>query len=353
MRRRLRGLTRSFVWSALAAAVAIFGVALACFLILGTPGRRVVSVLSSTRDAKQERSLVKYLESHGGADCQGIERTVAKDSQYVAGARSIAYVRCNAVGTGADTVGAARFKTADDLSAWDTDNHNYRAGTGTWGTCFPFWGESQWATRDGSGGGTLTCAPGGNGGNTITWSDKRSLTGYFAASASDAMPALLTWWQQHVRGRPTGEDAGLRSIRETFGGAVEGGLDKCRRLRHPLADAVLNCGRSTPTSDSRSYVDALTVFHFRDGRALDSFFKNYERQFHAPSTTAQTFCDKGTLVSSTYDNSGQTAGRIFCFPDGTEHYLLWTLDRRNLAAIIARSDQNARGLYRAWQSLPG
>jgi hypothetical protein len=352
MNRRLPFTERRFSFSALAVATLLFCVALVVFLVLGgTPERRVVSVLSSTTNGAQEKALAAYLEHHGAKNCTSTRQDVKKGDFYIARAQAIASVSCETIGTGPDSVEAVRFKTEEDLKDWGQEHHDYVAGSGSYGPCLTGPGEAQWTNAAGAIAGRIYCEELQSGGG-VAWTDLSRRTGYYATSDSAVVAAIVTWWHRHIRGQAQDEEAGLRVIRSALGGAVKGGLADCSHIRDPLADAGLECDRVIRTVRNRGRTDGLTAFHFHDDSALDAFFKNYEYQFRAPGDSGDEFCDTSALVSTTYDYKGDTAaGRIFCFPDDTNQYIVWTIDSRNLAVLIHRRDQNEKALYRAWQVL--
>jgi hypothetical protein len=353
VRRLLRIPLRSAV-VAVGTSATLFTGSLILFLILGTPERRVVSVFANTQDPKQVGELKSYLEHHGATRCEPYVRKADKTELYFSTTRATAAVSCDAIGTGADHLRAYRFSKPSDLTAWETEQVGFIGSTGSYGVCDSEGGRSPWTNEDGVISGELICESTSDGNdNTIAWSDRPRRTGFFARADSSGVPALLSWWDKNVRGRRTTATAGDQAIRSTFARYLKGGMNGCHSEFDAMADAVVSCSSVVPRTKPKARLNQLTVYHFRRAPALDAFFENYAREFRAPRASSRTFCGIGSLVSSTYFNKGQLAGRVFCFPSNSSEFLLWTIDRRRLAGLISRSDQNAQKVYDAWQSLPG
>jgi hypothetical protein len=331
----------------------LFAIALTAFLLLDAPGYKRVPALRSGSDVSAQRALTTYLEAHGGENCAPDTYTVTKTRMgFVPSVRATAAVSCDAVGTGPKRIGGVHFSSLNDLHAWERENHNNLRGDDVAGRCGVVAGQTPWTDLHDVIRGALYCEPQSTG-SYVAWSDRPRLSAFYASSEVGTASAIISWWRHYIRGKPPSEASALRTIRTTVARAVRGGATSCNPSLDALADGVLNCDRVTPRKAPRRYVDTLTIFHFRDGRSLDAFFKNTESEFRAPTRPDSDFCDKAALVSSTYVNRGQTAGRIFCYPSDGGEYLVWTVDDRNLALEISRADQDIRSLYRAWQALAG
>lgn len=343
--------------TAAAAAAVLFALSLVAFLLIGAPGRRIVSVFQSGQDPRQAAKLAHYLQSHGGQQCAPSVTSVTPRDTYVARALAVARVSCNAIGTGADSLIGYRFSNASDLAAWKTDQHNFVAGIGVVGRCEQSTGQGPWADTTGALRGQLYCE-----GTTqraeIAWSDDERLSSYVAFGHSSSMAPLVEWWETNIKGLASGDQAGARALHVMFDRSVEGGLSGCNAIPDPVADAVLQCGAITPSADRHDSADGLTLYHFRNAAALDIFFKAFTSEYRAPTSRGTATCNSAALVSETYSSGGKTAGSDFCYaaaqyPSGSAQYLLWTIDSVNIAALISRNDENERALYRVWQWLPG
>jgi hypothetical protein len=339
-----------FSFTALGAAVALFVTALGAFLVLGIPAHRTVGVFTSGHNRQQEHAIEQYLERHGAEACNAATQTVTPQSTYLASARASAVVSCDVGGSGPQTVLGLQFANSADLNAWERDNINYVQGTEAVGTCSERDGLTPWAGAGGSLAGTLYCEA-SSGVSALVWSNRRQLAGFYASSSHDGMSALLDWWEERIRGRPATEQSGLGTIRSLIAHVARSRLSDCTAVHRPLSDAGLECGKVVPVASPHDYLDSLTVLHFGSATTLNAFYSNYQRAFRAPSTEGAVYCDSGALVSSTYYLGSQLGGRIFCYPYNNSEYILWTNDRRRIAGLARRADENETALYRAWQAV--
>lgn len=342
----------SFSLSALAASTALFAIALAAFLVFGTPRRQVVAVFSSSQDRQEEHALEQFLVAHGAVSCAPMVEAAVRTETYIARARATAATSCEADGSGPQTIVALHFANKVDLAAWELDNNDYVRGNAEIGTCSESRGSTPWASSNGVLAGLLYCEPSGSVAG-IAWSDQAQLDGFYASSGRDGMTALLAWWAEEIKGSPATLSPGTHTIKSLFAKAIRGGLAHCGTLQSPLADAAIDCGRIVPAAAPTGYADDLKIFHFPNARTLNAFYDNYQAAYRAPATYAGIYCDKGSLVSATYYSESRLAGRIFCYPDNDKQFLLWTIDSANIAALVERDDENEGALYRVWTILPG
>lgn len=341
-----------FSYSALAVSGLLFGLSLAGFLISGIGAKHLSrgTELESIRDAAAEHSLTKALEVIGVQNCYATMYSVTSASFWVVGVRAIAYVRCQAEGSGAQTVGAFQFRSSSDLADWKTVQADANADEGS-GTCEGNYGQSPWSDAKGRIRGTIFCAIFG-GTAEIAWSDNAAHIGYFAESSQNNIRSLLDWWQAHARGG-TQSKAGIHLLRKLYGPNVKGGLGSCSTGSSPIADAVIQCGAIASAAEPRQTADTLKLYYFSKSYLLNAFYENYATQYHAPVGTSGVFCENAALVATTYGDP--TAGRVFCFPTGGGEagalWLLWTDDSQHAAGLLQRQDQNQHAIVKMWEDL--
>ncbi len=351
---RLRMAIGDFSASALMASLLMFVIAFIVFEAVGVGNDAPGSTeLQSTENVRFEHALTRNLEAVGGRNCATTRVVITKSSLWVAPVRAVADVRCHAVGSGAQEVGALQFSTPTDLKAWkEMHTGDLLISIGGGGTCEGTPGQSSWADINNRVRGMIFCETNSSH-SEIAWSDDAANIAYYALTSQNNLESLFDWWQGHIRHIADTKLAAERRLHHIYAPKVDGGLSNCRTGHSPLAEAVLVCVAVHPTSDPSARADSLTLYDFATTEQLEAFYETYTTQFHAPNKGSGATCGTTSLVATTFGRP--TVGREFCFPADTGEspasWLLWTYDRERTAALLERLDQNQEGLHEVWEDL--